>query len=107
MVAFEQFAKVDATKIVLGVQARQHLLHQQREPLLRRDWEIIARRARDLGFQVTLLTNGSLVDERVADILAELERNREALRRYRANWGFFRDRRPDLYGRLTEDEPVD
>jgi len=33
--------------------------------------------------------------------------DREALRRYRANWGFFRDRRPDLYGRLTEDEPVD
>jgi N-carbamoylputrescine amidase len=32
--------------------------------------------------------------------------DREALRRYRANWGFFRDRRPDLYGRLTRDEPV-
>jgi N-carbamoylputrescine amidase len=33
--------------------------------------------------------------------------DREALRRYRANWGFFRDRRPDLYGRLTGGEPVD
>jgi len=33
--------------------------------------------------------------------------DREVLRRYRANWGFFRDRRPELYGRLTEDEPVD
>ncbi len=33
--------------------------------------------------------------------------DREALRRYRASWGFFRDRRPDLYGRLTEGEPVD
>ncbi len=33
--------------------------------------------------------------------------DREALRRYRANWGFFRDRRPDLYGKLTGDEPVD
>lgn len=33
--------------------------------------------------------------------------DREALRRYRASWGFFRDRRPDLYGRLTGDEPVD
>jgi N-carbamoylputrescine amidase len=33
--------------------------------------------------------------------------DREVLRRYRANWGFFRDRRPDLYGRLTGDEPVD
>lgn len=32
--------------------------------------------------------------------------DREALRRYRANWGFFRDRRPELYGRLTRDEPV-
>lgn len=33
--------------------------------------------------------------------------DREALRRYRANWGFFRDRRPDLYGVLTRHEPVD
>jgi radical SAM protein with 4Fe4S-binding SPASM domain len=42
------------------------------EPLLRRDWDVIARRARELGFQVTLLTNGSLIDERSADTLAEL-----------------------------------
>jgi N-carbamoylputrescine amidase len=33
--------------------------------------------------------------------------DREALRRYRADWGFFRDRRPELYGRLTDDEPID
>jgi N-carbamoylputrescine amidase len=33
--------------------------------------------------------------------------DREALRRYRASWGFFRDRRPDLYGSLTGDEPVE
>lgn len=33
--------------------------------------------------------------------------DREALRRYRASWGFFRDRRPELYGRLCEDEPLD
>ena len=33
--------------------------------------------------------------------------DREALRRYRANWGFFRDRRPELYGRITSVEPVD
>jgi N-carbamoylputrescine amidase len=33
--------------------------------------------------------------------------DREALRGYRANWGFFRDRRPDLYDRLTGDERVD
>jgi radical SAM protein with 4Fe4S-binding SPASM domain len=42
------------------------------EPLLRRDWDVVARRARELGFQVTLLTNGSLVDDRAADTLAEL-----------------------------------
>jgi len=42
------------------------------EPLLRRDWDLIAHRARELGFQVTLLTNGALVDERIADTLAEL-----------------------------------
>jgi len=42
------------------------------EPLLRRDWDVVARRARKLGFQVSLLTNGSLVDERAADTLAEL-----------------------------------
>jgi len=39
--------------------------------------------------------------------VAAVSFDRESLRRYRANWGFFRDRRPDLYGRLTEDEPVD
>ena len=33
--------------------------------------------------------------------------DREELRRYRASWGFFRDRRPDLYGRLTGDESID
>jgi radical SAM protein with 4Fe4S-binding SPASM domain len=42
------------------------------EPLIRRDWEIIARRARELGFQITFLSNGSLVDDRTADTLAEL-----------------------------------
>ncbi len=33
--------------------------------------------------------------------------DREELRRYRASWGFFRDRRPDLYDRLTGDEHID
>jgi len=59
----------------------------------------------------------SFVCDQRGDLLTELGRaeegvasisfDREALRRYRANWGFFRDRRPDLYGRLTRDEPVD
>jgi len=39
--------------------------------------------------------------------VATVSFDREGLRRYRANWGFFRDRRPDLYGRLTRDEPID
>ncbi len=38
--------------------------------------------------------------EQVGVALAELDR--DALRSYRANWGFFRDRRPELYGPLTE-----
>lgn len=59
----------------------------------------------------------SFVCDQRGDVAVELGRaeegaatvsfDRETLRRYRANWGFFRDRRPDLYGRLTEDEPVD
>jgi N-carbamoylputrescine amidase len=59
----------------------------------------------------------SFVCDQRGDVKVELGRedagvavasfDREALRRYRANWGFFRDRRPDLYGRLTGDEPVD
>lgn len=40
------------------------------EPLLRSDWPEIVRRARDLGFHVTLLTNGALVDEASAALLA-------------------------------------
>ncbi len=59
----------------------------------------------------------SFVCDQRGDVAVELGRedegaavtsfDREALRRYRTNWGFFRDRRPDLYGRLTGDEPVD
>ena len=59
----------------------------------------------------------SFVCDQRGDMRVELGRNeegvavtafdREALRRYRANWGLFRDRRPDLYSRLTGDEPVD
>jgi len=59
----------------------------------------------------------SFVCDQRGDVQVELGReqegvavasfDREALRRYRANWGFFRDRRPDLYDRLTGDEPVD
>ena len=51
-------------------------------------------------------------DER-GDILAELGRDEtgiaaatldlDAARRHRAGFGFFRDRRPELYGRLTQD----
>lgn len=59
----------------------------------------------------------SFVCDQRGDVAVELGRkdegaavvsfDREALRHYRANWGFFRDRRPDLYGRLTGDEPID
>ena len=53
-----------------------------------------------------------ITDER-GDILAELGREDEGVitatldldraRRHRAAFGFFRDRRPELYGRLTQD----
>lgn len=33
--------------------------------------------------------------------------DRDELRRYRASWGFFRDRRPELYRALTGDESID
>jgi radical SAM protein with 4Fe4S-binding SPASM domain len=42
------------------------------EALTRRDWAAIARRARELGFLVVLLTNGYLVDDSTADRLADL-----------------------------------
>jgi len=42
------------------------------EVFLRRDWEVIARRARGLGFCLTFMTNGSLVDDVVAGVLADL-----------------------------------
>jgi N-carbamoylputrescine amidase len=60
---------------------------------------------------------GSFVCDQRGGVRAELDRDsegvaiaafdRDTLRRYRANWGFFRDRRPDLYGALTGDEPLD
>lgn len=53
-----------------------------------------------------------IADER-GDILAELDREEEGVitatldldrvKRHRAAFGFFRDRRPELYGRLTQD----
>jgi N-carbamoylputrescine amidase len=53
----------------------------------------------------------SFIAEPSGEIVAELKAgeegfitrtfNREALRTARASWGFFRDRRPDLYGGLT------
>lgn len=62
------------------------------EPLLRRDWDVIARRARELGFQLTLLTNGSLVDERVADTLADLAIQVQVS---------FHSADPDIFDRVT------
>jgi radical SAM protein with 4Fe4S-binding SPASM domain len=41
------------------------------EPLVRRDWPVIARRLHELGVSVTLITNGVLVDE---DTVARLVR---------------------------------
>jgi N-carbamoylputrescine amidase len=73
--------------------------------------------ANRIGVEDAMTFYGSsfICDQR-GDLRAELGReeegvvtasfDREALRRYRANWGFFRDRRPDLYARLTSDEPV-
>jgi N-carbamoylputrescine amidase len=56
----------------------------------------------------------SFICDQRGEIVAELGRDeegvavaeldREALRRYRANWGFFRDRRPELYRSLSGDD---
>lgn len=55
----------------------------------------------------------SFIADQAGDIVAELGRkeagiitaslNLEGVRKDRAAWGFFRDRRPELYGRLTVD----
>jgi N-carbamoylputrescine amidase len=55
----------------------------------------------------------SFICDELGDILAELDREEEGLitatldldrvKRHRAAFGFFRDRRPELYGRLVED----
>lgn len=42
------------------------------EVFLRKDWALIARRARELNFHLTILTNGALLDDAVADTLAQL-----------------------------------
>lgn len=74
--------------------------------------------ANRIGTEAGLTFYGSsFVCDQRGDVRVELGReqvgvaiasfDREALRRYRANWGFFRDRRPDLYDRLTGDGPVD
>lgn len=60
----------------------------------------------------TFYGSSFIADER-GDILAELDREEEGVvtatldldrvKRHRAAFGFFRDRRPELYGRLVED----
>lgn len=42
------------------------------ELFLRRDWFVIARRARELGFSLRLFTNASLIDDTVADQIRTL-----------------------------------
>ncbi|WP_375397737.1 N-carbamoylputrescine amidase [uncultured Sphingomonas sp.] len=64
------------------------------------------------GMGQTFYGTSFITDER-GDILAELDREEEGVitatldldrvKRHRAAFGFFRDRRPDLYGRLVED----
>ena len=74
--------------------------------------------ANRIGVEDGLVFYGSsFVCDQRGDVQAELGRDeegvaiasfdRKALQRYRASWGFFRDRRPELYGRLTSDEPTD
>ena len=58
----------------------------------------------------------SFVSDHRGDLVAELGRDQEGiavaqfdldfLAAHRAAWGFFRDRRPDLYGSLTEPRPA-
>lgn len=43
------------------------------EFFLRKDWFEIACRARELGFSLAVLTNGALIDEEIADQLAEVQ----------------------------------
>ncbi|HSN81620.1 MAG TPA: N-carbamoylputrescine amidase [Polyangiales bacterium] len=70
-----------------------------------------------IGREAEMLFYGSsFICNQRGDMVIELGRDEEgvatatfdleALRRYRANWGFFRDRRPELYDRLTSDEPL-
>ncbi len=74
--------------------------------------------ANRIGEEAGLTFYGSsFVCDQRGDLRAELGRDdqgvatasfdRDALRRYRANWGFFRDRRPELYGKLTGADPLD
>lgn len=73
--------------------------------------------ANRIGIEGALTFYGSsfICDQR-GEVVAELDRNeegiaaaafdREALRKYRNNWQFLRDRRPDLYGVLSRNEPL-
>jgi N-carbamoylputrescine amidase len=66
----------------------------------------------DDGHGQTFYGTSFIADER-GDIVAELDREEEGvivatldlarIKRHRAAFGFFRDRRPELYGRLVED----
>ncbi|PVE51687.1 N-carbamoylputrescine amidase [Arthrobacter sp. TPD3018] len=73
---------------------------------------IVAANRVGLEHDQTFYGTSFIADER-GDILAELDREEEGvivatldlarIRRHRAAFGFFRDRRPELYGRLVQD----
>jgi radical SAM protein with 4Fe4S-binding SPASM domain len=43
------------------------------EPFLRKDWEIIAKHIKDIGMELTIITNGYLIDEKIISKLRKLD----------------------------------
>lgn len=59
----EQLADLGCKRIVLS----------GGEPFLRKDWAVLALRIRDLGMNVTFISNGYVVDEDIVDLLKIIE----------------------------------
>lgn len=66
------FAEIDRVLTEMAVAGVFHLTLSGGEPLLRKDFFSIVRRARELSFNVKLKTNAILIGEREADTLREL-----------------------------------
>jgi len=70
-----ELTKEEALKVVEGLKEieSKEVCIIGGEPLLRKEWEIIAKKVKDLDMKFSLISNGFIIDKKIVEKLAELE----------------------------------